>query len=627
MPPEQPTLGRRTAARAPARKGENVMRRMRPHEEKNSAVRSSAIWTKPDESRSSALWGKGGRGFLASLVAIGALAVPTVAAADSGSDDTLAYMSPGLYEAASAMPRARFNVIVQGVNGETSPEVAREVTSLADGVGVTRRFATLAGVSARLTGRQILKLARDDDILAVTEDAPVVLSGYSNKQQWPNVTGLTYSFELANRGVKAPTIAIVDSGIDKDRLDFDLGSRIVANQVITKLLPNSNGDGRGHGTFVAGIAAGSAPGYAGAAPNANIVMLDVMDDHGMAMTSDVIAAADWIYRNKASKNIRVANFSLHSGVANSFMFDPLDKAVEKLWFSGVVVVAASGNYGLNGQPSGVPFAPGNDPFVITVGASDIGGTIGASDDFNAPWSAYGYTPDGFLKPELAAPGRYMVGPAPVGSTLALERPDRIVEPGYLQLSGTSFAAPLVAGAAAYLLALNPTWTPDQVKGALMYGAKANPNAAQYSMGVGTVFAHGAAQLTTPPNPNLALNRFLVPDPTDSSARSFDAASWASTALADASWASASWSSASWASASWASASWSSASWASASWSSASWASASWASQALADASWASASWASASWASMAYEDNGADDMLETGGYWYEPVDATAALTP
>jgi serine protease AprX len=604
------------------------MRLMRPHEEKNATVRSSAVWTKPDETRSSALWGKGGRGFVAALVAASALIVPATTAAASGpSGDGLAYMSPGLYEAAKAKPRARINVIVQGVGGETSRAVAQEVTALGDGVGVTRRFATLAGVAAHLTGRQILKLAADDDILAVTEDARVVLSGYSNKQQWPNVTGLTYSFDSAGRGVKAPTIAIVDSGIDKDRLDFDLGSRIVANQVITKLLPNSNGDGRGHGTFVAGIAAGSAPGYAGAAPNANIVMLDVMDDHGMAMTSDVIAAADWIYRNKDSKNIRVANFSLHSGVANSFMFDPLDRAVEKLWFSGVVVVAASGNYGVNGQPSGVPFAPGNDPFVITVGATDISGTIGASDDFNAPWSAYGYTPDGFLKPELAAPGRYMAGPVPMSSTLALERPDRIVEPGYMQLSGTSFAAPLVAGAAAYLLAIHPTWTPDQVKGALMYGAKANPSAAKYSVGVGVLFAPGAAQVTAPPNPNLALSRFVVADPADSSARVFDAASWASTALADASWASASWASASWASASWASASWSSASWASASWSSASWASASWASQALADASWASASWASASWASMAYEDNGADDALATGGYWYNPLADPALLTP
>ena len=88
------------------------------------------------------------------------------------------------------------------------------------------------------------------------------------------------------------------------------------------------------------------------------------------------------------------------------MYDPLDKAVEKLWFNGVVVVAAAGNYGDNGQPTTVAYAPGNDPFVITVGAVDTNGTGWTStDDTAAPWSAFGYTLDGFAKPDLGAPGR------------------------------------------------------------------------------------------------------------------------------------------------------------------------------------------------------------------------------
>ena len=98
------------------------------------------------------------------------------------------------------------------------------------------------------------------------------------------------------------------------------------------------------------------------------------------MTSDVIAAADWILANKGTYDIRVANFSLQSGSDASFMYDPLDQAVEKLWLSGVVVVTAAGNYASNGQASGVPYAPANDPFVITVGAADINGTAGSTDD-------------------------------------------------------------------------------------------------------------------------------------------------------------------------------------------------------------------------------------------------------
>src|SRR5439155_20198420 len=196
-------------------------------------------------------------------------------------------------------------------------------------------------------------------------------------------------------------------------------------------------DGRGHGTFVAGIAAGASAGYAGADPRAKLVSLDGIDDQGMARTSDVIGAADWILRNKDAYGIRVANFSLHASRANSLRFDPLDKAVEKLWFNGVVVVAAAGNYATAGQESGVPFAPGNDPFVITVGAADMHGTIRASDDTVAPWSAYGHTLDGFAKPELVAPGRFIIGPVPMSATLVADKPGNVVGPGYMQLSGTS----------------------------------------------------------------------------------------------------------------------------------------------------------------------------------------------
>src|SRR5207248_7719695 len=213
--------------------------------------------------------------------------------------------------------------------------------------------------------------------------------------------------------------------------------------------------------------------------------------------------------------------------------------------NGVVVVVAAGNYGYPDRPSGVPFAPGNDPFVITVGASDTGKSVSTNDDVAAPWSAYGYTLDGFAKPDLAAPGRYMVGPVPVTSTLYAERPDHVVEPGYMELSGTSFAAPIVSGVAALILGKHPDFTPDQVKGALMLGTKPMPSASDMSEGVGEVNAGRSIEYTSPPNPNLALDKFITSDPA-TGAPVFDAASWSSTAQASASWASASWNAASWA---------------------------------------------------------------------------------
>ena len=93
---------------------------------------------------------------------------------------------------------------------------------------------------------------------------------------------------------------------------------------------------------MAGIAAGGNDGYIGASPSSHILPIRVMDDNGVARTSDVIAAAQWILANKDAYNIKVANFSLHSATATHFFYDPLDRAVEKLWFNGVVVVAAAG---------------------------------------------------------------------------------------------------------------------------------------------------------------------------------------------------------------------------------------------------------------------------------------------
>jgi serine protease AprX len=399
-------------------------------------------------------------------------------------------------------------------------------------------------------------------------------------------------------GAQAPAIAFVDSGLEGSRDDF--GGRVVQEVTLTALVPNAAGDGRGHGSFVASIAAGEAAGYAGAAPNAPLVSIDVLDDHGMALTSDVISAADWILRNKETHGIRVVNFSLHGSEPTSFMFDPLDKAVEKLWFSGIVVVTAAGNYAVDGQASGVLFSPGNDPFVITVGASDIVGSVPVADDFAAPWSSWGYTPDGFAKPELVAPGRYMVGAVPSSSTIALERPERIVEPGYMQLSGTSFSTPVVAGAAAYLLALNPQWTPDDVKGALMQAALPLPAAEPLSFGMGEVNAGLAAQVADPPNPNLTLNRFLIPDPTGDRAPIFNADAWKAAALADAHWGSDTWDAAHWGSANWGAAHWGSQSWDAAHWGS---------------ASWGSGSGEAAHWGSSHWGSNAEDDVLAAGGYW------------
>ena len=571
-------------------------------------LRGSALWGKPKgESRSSALWGKPGRGFLI-LALVAVLSAPVAATAGSGRSvqAARALVPASLMAEAQAHPNQVFSVIVQGSRGTKSSSVAGDVASSkkakpGKAKGLKKSFTSLNGVSADLTGAQIVDLAKRPGILAITPDSRMRLSGqYSNIQSWPQSAGVS-DFWTGNQltgYAKPAAIAVVDSGIQAGRTDFS--GRVIKQVTLTSLAPNSPGDGRGHGTFVAGIAAGSAGSYAGADAIAPIVSIDVMDDNGMAMTSDVIAAADWILANKSAYNIRVANFSLQSTVPGSFMYDPLNKAVEKLWFSGVVVVAAVGNYGVNGAATTVAYAPGNDPFVISVGASDTKGTGWTEgDDVAAPWSAYGYTLDGFAKPDLGAPGRQLIGPVPATSTMATDLigATRVTAPGYMWMSGTSFAAPVVSGAAALILTKNPGWTPDQVKGALMLTALPTA-AAPMSLGVGVVDAKRAFDVTNPPNPNLALNQYVGADGTGGVA--FDSASWANAATATASWNQASWNQASWSQASWANASWNQASWASASWAQASWASASWNAASWAQASWAAASWNAASWAAASW---------------------------
>jgi serine protease AprX len=590
---------------------------------KRGETRSSALWgtgNRGGESRANALWGKGGRGIVTALVAMLAISVPL--ASSAGKNGLRArqiapkrtWISPGLLHAAKKHPARLVHVIIQSTTGATVAmqafDKADKLDGLADREKINRRLGSIDAVAATIRLDKLGKLASRPNLI-ITADAPVHVSGYSSNQLWPYETGVAQNWTGINAptpGPGAPTIAVVDSGIEK-RADF--GNRVLANVKLSTLPQDSPGDGRGHGTFVAGIAAGGADGYTGATPQANLVNVDVMDDNGVARTSDVIAGCQWILANKAKYNIRVANFSLHSATKSSFTRDPLDKAVEKLWYGGVVVVAAAGNYGIPNGPSGVLYAPGNDPFVITVGAIDLGGTARRNDDFNAPWSAYGRTPDGFMKPDLAAPGRYIVGPVPTGSTLAVQRADKITAPGYIQLSGTSFAAPIVSGAAAQVIAKHPDFTPDQVKGALMVSTKAVPDAAVGSVGVGELQMSRASMVIKPPNPNKALDGFLMADPSGGTLPVFNGVSWYDVAKSNVSWDSVSWDSVSWADAAWNAVSWGDVSWDSA---------------ALNDVSWLDVSWDDVSWLDSSYEDAAEGDSTgDASDYTLTPAEAAIVM--
>jgi len=585
--------------------------------------RSSALWgtgNRGGDSRSKALWGKGGRGLVTALVAVLVVAAPLAAGARKSGNTEIkvvssTHLDPILLAKANTSPNELVNVLIESKQGASGAADAFEYadqneasqSGKDDAERLIRKLRFVGAVAVELKAGKMHHLARVPG-LTVTYDARVELSALpTSKQVWPTASGVRPLWgNQPAAGHKLPAIAIVDSGIEKNRADFSSGARVIGEKVITTLAANSSGDGRGHGTFVAGIAAGSAVDYAGAAPQANIVSVDVMDDTGMARTSDVIAGAEWVYQNREALNIKVANLSLHSTMPSNFINDLLDKAVEKLWFGGVTVVVAAGNYGhADGSPSGVPYAPGNDPFVITVGALDLDGKVGVGQHDTPTWSAFGYTKDGFRKPEVSAAGRYMIGPVPSASTLARDKASNIVSPGYIRLSGTSFAAPVVAGAAAQLLIMHPTWTPDQIKGALMKRTRYVPEATRGEAGVGEINAAQSNTVASPPNPNASLNTFVKTDVLGGKA--FDGAGWYAAAKASASWDSASWSDASWSDVSWTAVSWSDVSWSDASWSDVSWSDV----LAAADASWEDAAEAEVS--------------APQGDYLMTPAEEAAAL--
>jgi subtilisin family serine protease len=231
----------------------------------------------------------------------------------------------------------------------------------------------------------------------------------------------------------------------------------------------------------------------------------VLDAEGKGVISNVIAALDWALTNKAAHNIRVINLSVGAAVTESYKTDPLTLAAKRAVDAGIVVVSAAGNMGKN--PKGGPLygsitAPGNAPWVLTVGAFSHEGTVWRGDDVIAPYSSRGPSAiDYTAKPDIVAPGTGMVSLANPSSLLYQTKPSSLLKGivglsylPYLSLSGTSMAAPVVSGTVALMLQANPTLTPNMVKGILQYTAQKSAKYDALTQGGGFLNTHGAVQL-------------------------------------------------------------------------------------------------------------------------------------
>ena len=293
-------------------------------------------------------------------------------------------------------------------------------------------------------------------------------------------------------------VAIVDSGISPHAA---LANKVVANVSLITGDPSVR-DAFGHGTHVAGIIAGdgaaarSVTGLftGGVAPGVQLVNVRVLGADGAGRTSDVIAGIQWAIANRARYNIRVINLSLGHPVMEPAATDPLCEVVADAVRAGIVVVAAAGNDGVAPDGSrvlGGINSPGNSPWAITIGSLNTWGTVKRNDDTVTTYSSRGPARfDGAVKPDVAAPGNKIVSLEASGSYIpsaysSLHRAGNGTN-SYMQLSGTSMAAPMVSGGVALLLQGTPGMVPAQVKMALQAGATYMPDAGLMGAGAGSV---------------------------------------------------------------------------------------------------------------------------------------------
>ena len=373
------------------------------------------------------------------------------------------------------------NVIVQYTHQPGENEHKR-VSSL--GGRHNGHLQSIAAEAVSLPASAVAALANDSSVAYISPDRPVhPMLDLSAAAVNAAVAQQQYSLDGTGIGV-----AVIDSGISPHA---DLGKHIAYS--VTEVSGGTN-DQFGHGTHVAGIIASSGVDskgkfftrtFRGIAPGVNLINIRVLDNNGQGSDSTVIAGIEQAIALKSKYNIRVMNLSLGRPVFESYTQDPLCQAVEAAWKAGIVVVVAAGNDGRDNSQGtngyGTITAPGNDPYVITVGAMKTNGTPDRGDDTIASYSSKGPTLiDHIVKPDIVAPGNRVVSDLALGASLFKAWPKNAVPfsyytqiniglptPVYFTMSGTSMATPVVSGAAALLLQQNPSLTPDQVKARLM----------------------------------------------------------------------------------------------------------------------------------------------------------------
>jgi serine protease AprX len=411
-----------------------------------------------------------------------------------------------------------------------TPKAIEQLNAL--GFDVVRHLDIVHAVAGTIPKKNVAKLAALSCVKGLSLDA-----GVHRNDSFTVDSSFAYQvwqqYKAAGNGVG---VAVIDSGMYDPNPDLNslqsilgivpIGHRVVADVDFTGL---GTQDQCGHGTHVGGIIAGDGSAsqglldtqtFYGVAPGASLINCRVLDQTGEGSVANVISAVQWCVANAKKYNIRVINLSMGHPVGQSYTNDPLCQAVETAWKAGIVVVCAAGNEGrLNVNPTtGAPNtgygtnywsveSPGNDPYVITVGATKSINGNRAYDQI-ASYSGRGPSQvDCILKPDIIAPGNQIISSEDPNHSYLMVNYGPLVEvlnssyqslgtgysKSYFCLSGTSMATPVISGVIALMLQVAPNLSPDTVKARLMISADkwADP------FGMGDPCTYGAGYVNAP----------------------------------------------------------------------------------------------------------------------------------
>jgi serine protease AprX len=538
----------------------------------------------------------------------------------------------------SAMPRRLLDVIVQGAG--SAVEAARAV--LATGGEVSRVLPIVDGVSARVPAESLDALESDPAVRSVTADDPIGFVGTADDSTSHRIQKIVRSERLWSQGMdgSGTTVALLDTGVYAAHPD--LAGRVVACKDLTHEAGTEAhcADTFGHGTFMAGLIAGDGTAsngrYTGTAPAAKLVSVKAAGFDGATDVSTVLAGIQWIVAHKDVYGIRVMNLSLGTDSSQDYRVSPLNYAVERAWASGIAVVVSAGN---SGPGAATVMKPGDDPYVITVGASNDEGSMAVSDDRVPVFSSRGPTrANGLSKPDLVSPGVHTVSLRSPGSAIDQRYgATAALDGSYFKGTGTSMATATVTGIVAQMLDGEPELTPDQVKFRLMSTARPIADRAGLVAGAGLVDAQAAAtsgdmrsanqglslsdglgslqadrgsagiEIVTPLG-QLALQGEYIAQ-TDVTKVSLTnpaglvpwaGATWKAEGWDPASWEGATWKTDEWAGATWKGATWKATVWDGATWKGATWKNADWDGATWKYADWDGATWKASSWQTAWY---------------------------